>query len=65
MKVRLLWGIDGLSWDGVDLNDPAAVATPVWADPFDMDDVRHQVVMEPWNPTCASRCAVRQELPEH
>ena len=49
-KVRLLWGIDGLSWDGVDLNDPAAVATPVWADPFDMDDVRHQVVMEP---TCA------------
>jgi hypothetical protein len=48
LKVRLLWGIDGLSWDGVDLNDPAAVATPVWAGQFDMDDVRHQVVMEPY-----------------
>jgi hypothetical protein len=47
-KVRLLWGIDGLSWDGVDLNDPAAVATPVWAEQFDMDDVRHQVVIEPY-----------------
>ena len=30
------------------MNDPAAVATPVWADLFDMDDVRHQVVMEPY-----------------
>ena len=42
-----MWGIDGLSWDGVDLNDPAVVATPVWAEHFDMDDVRHQVVIEP------------------